>query len=183
MNIIIIILSIIVVSISISMSITSIGGVLYTVKDTKSQQKIETTSSNKQESVTTTNDTFASDTAKQEIYNKRLESYKRDLQIWEEAKQKREEYQKKWDERRDTRMKSKESDIEQKGECEPWHKIPDSGDCGDGWEIAKKEVCMLGWARKICKKSESLRRREAEQEEGARPEDYNAPKPVEPSSP
>ena len=113
MNIIVILIIVILLFVSSSMSMTILGGVVYNINSKKvDNTKIEPTLSSDASNVTSdTNTSSNSNKVKEEIYNKNLESYKRYLEIWENAKKRREEFQKKWDQRRDERMKSKEDEV------------------------------------------------------------------------
>lgn len=204
MNIIVILIIVILLFVSSSMSMTILGGVVYNINSKKvDNTKIETTSSantsntNTSETNTSnTNTSSNSDRVKEEIYNKNLASYKQNLENWEKAKKQREEFQKKWDERRDERMKSKEGERKQtKSGVNPegqWCK----NEFGNDWEEAERIMASPSQSFPFpfpknfgmieCKKTEDARRREANEEESnivPRMEDYNVPKPVEPSPP
>jgi membrane-associated HD superfamily phosphohydrolase len=109
---------------------------------------------------------------------------------WEREKSQRVDAQKAWDRRRDEIAEGK------RGEQRHWNNCVATWECdagrhhdwcrndfGDGWYhdgkdqncgVCGKHGCTA--CKGICKKDDGLRRREAENELGRRPDDYNAPR-------
>lgn len=119
-------------------------------------------------------DTFNHDTLPQ--YNSLHDQWKRD-------KERRIREQQDWDRRRDELMRNKEGERRTTGEGINPQAHWCTNDFGTDWEA---EGRMANWAnvgRMSCKKTEGTRRREAENEAGNRPGDFNQQEPQRPERP